>query len=516
MIRLGSLPVLQIPLNRTNKVPSTFCTAPGQNCAGSPIQIKFPIFIFISLLSLSISVPVAAQEKNAKVLLNDISRLNAVYVNTISQPREIADIQNAIWFAKDKHLKISIAGKRHSQGGHIVYDGALVLDMREFNKILALDKPNKIVTVQSGATWEDLQNYLNPYVLSVKVMQASNIFTVGGSLSSNVHGNDPCFGPIIETVRSFRLLGPEGAVLNVSRTENPELFRLAIGGFGLFGVILDVDLMVTDNDVYESQSFVMEYSEYPGYFENNVRNNPNIGIQSAKLSIAPESLLREIVSTAYEKTNDRPEGVFDLRLEENITRNKLLFGMSRRSGWGKSVRWYFQKKLEAKVGKKQAISRNNAMRPIIKFLDYSSRKDTDILQEYFVPKDKFVSFVDGLREIVGSDKINLTSVTVRHIPKNAEAYLSYAREESFAVVLYINQPLSEAGIRKAEIWTRKLVDLAIGHGGTYYLTYQLYPSEEQIRKSYPEIDSFFEKKRTYDPEELFMNKFYEKYSNPVN
>ena len=468
---------------------------------------KFISFLFILFL---VQGSFCYADTN-KVLLNDVSKLNPAHVREVLHPHEVSDLQKAIKYAKENNLKVSIAGKRHSQGGHVVYDGAVVLDMREFNKVLSLDEKSKVIRVQSGATWEDVQNYANPYGLAVKVMQASNIFTVGGSLGSNVHGNDPKFGPIIETVKSFHFLTADGSVLNVNRSENSELFGLVIGGFGLLGVILDVDLELTENNVYEGTSIVMDYKKYPEFFEKNIIGNPNIGIHSAKLSIAPESLLKEIVPTTYEITNKRTPKIFDLQQEQNIFRNKFLFDLSRRFKWGKSLRWDLQKRLEAKVGNKQILSRNNAMRPIIKFLEYDSPKDTDILQEYFVPKEKFVSFTDGLRGIVKSDHINLTSVTIRYVPKNVEAYLSYVREDSFAFVLYINQSLSAKEIDKAVLWTRKLVDLALDNGGSYYLTYQLFPSQEQIRKAYPELDSFFEKKKTYDPGSLFMNKFYEKY-----
>ena len=50
--------------------------------------------------------------------------------------------------------------------------------MRGYNKILSLDVANSLITVQAGATWDDIQRYLNPYGLAVKVMQSSNIFTV--------------------------------------------------------------------------------------------------------------------------------------------------------------------------------------------------------------------------------------------------------------------------------------------------------------------------------------------------
>ena len=82
-------------------------------------------------------------------------------------------------------------------------------------------------------------------------------------------------------------------------------------------------------------------------------------------------------------------------------------------------------------------------------------------------------------------------------------------------MFYSNQQLSRSGIEKAKIMTRKLVDLALENGGIYYLTYQLYPTQNQIRHAYPEIDQFFNKKRKYDSQELFMNKFYKHYTSTI-
>ncbi len=60
--------------------------------------------------------------------------------------------------------------------------------------------------------------------------------------------------------------------------------------------------------------------------------------------------------------------------------------------------------------------------------------------------------------------------------------------------------------------TNGLIDVAENLGGTFYLPYQLYYSEKQLHKAYPEIDGVFATKMRYDPTELFSNKFYEKYA----
>nr|WP_234410363.1 FAD-dependent oxidoreductase [Caldalkalibacillus mannanilyticus] len=137
------------------------------------------------------------REAENELLIHDVSRIMPVHVQEIVQSEQEQGLVDAIMKAKKENLKISIAGARHSQGGHIFYEDALLLDMTSFNQILSLDVENKRIRVQSGATWEQIQDYINPYGLSIKVMQSSNIFTVGGSLSANAHGRDVRYGPLL-------------------------------------------------------------------------------------------------------------------------------------------------------------------------------------------------------------------------------------------------------------------------------------------------------------------------------
>ncbi len=458
-----------------------------------------------------------------ELLIQDVSRLSPTKVKEVVQGKEAEGLIEAVQLAQKENLKVSIGGAKHSQGGHAFYKDSVWLDMRGYDKILNFDEKEKTITVQSGATWKQIQDYINPYGLSVKVMQSSNIFTIGGSLSSNVHGRDPRYGTLIETVDSFRLLMADGTVKEVSRTDNEELFPLVIGGYGLFGVILDVTLQLTDDVFYVSEMKQLNYEAYASHFQQHILADETIGLHYARLSIAPNSFLEDMYLTNYKLVREDnelypvDEMTFDqlttLEEEKNVGRNKFLFNLSRKFDWGKGMSWYVQQQFLSDEG--LILSRNNAMSPFIEFLEYESAKNTDILQEYFVPLDQFASFVDGIREVVDSEDLNLLNATVRYTKASDEGFLNYAKEDTFAIVLLFNHPLSDVGIDHMEQATQKIVDLALAHGGTYYLTYQLYPNPTQIRAAYPEIDAFFEKKRAYDPDERFMNQFYEKY-NPRN
>ncbi len=180
---------------------------------------------------------------------------------------------------------ISIGGGRFSQGGQTAEPGALQIDMRQFKRILALDTVAKTITVQAGARWRDVQEALDPHNLSVKIMQTYANFTVGGSVSVNVHGRYVGQGPLVRSIRSLHVLLADGSLIEASRTRNPEVFAGVVGGYGGLGVITDVTLDLADNLVVERRNEVMpirgvrpllhgSYSQRPGRHVSQRRHLP--------------------------------------------------------------------------------------------------------------------------------------------------------------------------------------------------------------------------------------------------
>jgi len=456
---------------------------------------------------------------------NDVARLAPARVERVDTVREVDQLRAVLREARQRGLKVSISGSRHSQGGHTYTPGGVVLNMRGFNRVRAVDPVALTITVESGATWDEVQRAIAPRGLALKVMQSSNIFTVGGTLSANAHGRDLDVTQAVEVVESFRLLLANGNVVQVSRDENPELFSLVIGGYGLYGVILDVTLRVTRDELYEQRAVSMDYREFPGYFARNIKPDSDVVLMLARPSIDPnpDSFLREVVVVTWRRAGPggrRGRGSFDLTEEAHVWRDRFFFGLSRRFDWAKSLRWRLQKKVELGAGEARIVSRNNAMRPplapleFLEFLEYHSRRDTDIIQEYYVPIENFVPFMDRFREILVAGKMNVLSSTVRYVTPNATPALAYApRRSAFAIIQMSNVGLSPDAQARAEAVTRQLVDAALEQGGTYYLTYQLYPTADQLHRAYPNARRAFARKRFYDPDETFTNQFYERYGH---
>ncbi len=452
--------------------------------------------------------------------INDASCLNKTAVYGVVSVLGVEDIRNALRFARENNLKVTVAGQRHSMGGQSFTKDGLVLDMRGFNH-LKLDKAYKVLSVQTGATWAQVQRALDEQGLAVKAMQSINIFTVGGALSVNAHGiaHDP--GQLAPTVRTIHIMLSNGEIKTASPTENPELFRLALGGYGLFGVILDADLDVVDNEIYRWNSRYLDYKDFPSYYEKNIQGNPRFGLVYGRLSVSPSSYLTEAALHTFEKT-DIEGPIEPIRPPGYDRLDRFIINFSKTGGFGRWTRWQLEKYLGPRVhpclSRNQAISREEGClvsrnEEMYDSMDYlrNRLRDTDILQEYFIPPEKMSDFVDGLRDVVTRNHANLLNVTIRIVHKDTVTALPYAKQDMFAFVLYFNQKLNEAESRKLQVTTSDLIDLALNLSGTYYLPYQLFYTREQLHQAYPEIVSFFQAKRAYDPVGLFSNKFFEKF-----
>lgn len=451
---------------------------------------------------------------------NDASHLNQTAVFGIVLIATEDDVRKTLEFARNNNLKVSCAGQQHTMGGQTFTHGGIVLDLRNFNRI-TVDKQNMRINIQSGARWWQLQQLLDKQGLAVKAMQSINIFSVGGTLSVNAHGIDPVPGPVAPTVRSLRVMLSNGVVVTASPTENAELFRHVLGGYGLFGVILDADLDIVSNEMYSRETVSMDYRDFPQYYRANIEGNSDIGLTFGRLSVAPNSFLRETAVHIYRKAQfDGPLPA--LIPDRHETFERFVINFSKTGGFGRWFRWQLEKqlapRLESCVTRNQAmngkseclITRNEGMYDDMAYLENRLR-DTDILQEYFVPYNRMPEFVDNLRDVVARNRANLLNVTIRTVHKDTVTALPYAKQDMFGFVLYFNVKFNRKDNETLEKTTSDLIDVAERMGGTYYLPYQLFYSPDQLRSSYPEVGVFFAAKKKFDPFGLFVNKFYEKY-----
>lgn len=454
--------------------------------------------------------------------VNDASCLNRTHVYGVVRPRTIAEIREALAFARAHDLVVSIAGTQHALGGQASHPGALVLDMRGFDAV-AVERTRRTATVQAGATWHRVLEAVHPVGLSVSTMPSIDVLSVGGTVSVNAHGLDFRAGSLSSTIRSMRVMLADGTVHRISREQEPELFRSVIGGYGLFGVVLDVELQLVESEMYRLRSKVIDYRDFPEVFASDVIGDDRVRMTYTHLSTSPDNLLEEAIVYTYERT-DGPEPIPALEERSSDRFGRLLLNLARTGGLGQRVKWTAQRELLPHVrscttSRNEAlreaeacmVARNQAMFESLDLLGNRLSQYTDVLQEYFLPRDQLIPFVDELRAQLGTHDAQLLSASVRSVHREDIA-LDYAQGDRFSLVLYLSQQVSDAGNVDMADLTRHLIAASLKHGGTFYLPYQQHYTREQVAQAYPELDRFFAAKRRYDPTLRFQNSFFANYS----
>lgn len=442
---------------------------------------------------------------------NDASQLNLTKIDTIikvaNSKKELEiQLKNVLKLAKKNNLKISIAGAKHSMGGQTIYPKGIVLNMLPY-KPMELDTKNNILTIGSGALWEDALKYLDKYGKSISILQAFSSFSIGGSISVNGHGWQKDVPPISSSVISFTLMKEDGEIINCSRHENQELFKLVIGGYGLFGIVIDVKLKVVDNEALQFKYIRLSPENYVNYYKKYISENQNVNLVFGRLRISDKHFLEEATLNFFEKVN---ASIPILQNKKSTEAQRLVFRGSVNSEYGKRLRWDLETGMN-KVSKNEIYSRNELLNDHVSLIENKDTSSTDLLQEYFIPERNFNRYILDMKPILKKSKIDLLNITIRGVHKDNDSYLNYAKENVFGFVLLFNQKKTDKQEAEMKKLTNQLVDVALKNEGTFYLPYRLHIDKNKMRKSYPKADIFFQLKLKYDPTELFNNKFYEHY-----
>lgn len=447
---------------------------------------------------------------------DDASRMNrtavAETVPVAVDPRAAEDqLRDLLHRSRIQGKRVAIAGARHSMGGHTIYPDGIVIDMLPFRH-MELDTERSLLSVGAGARWAEVVPYLDARGYSVAVMQSNNDFSVGGSISVNCHGWQHDRPPIASTVERFRLMKADGTIVWCSRDENAELFGLALGGYGLFGIILDLELHVVPNERYRPEVEVLPAERYVTHFAEKVSGATDVGMAYGRLCVVPgeQTFLREALMTVFRKAPCRREEIPALQSPGYGALRRAVYRAQIGSQAGKEARWKAEKGASGHLTSRW-FSRNQLLNEGAEIYREQNADRTDVLHEYFVPPEQVTPFLDLVRQIIPRHHGDLLNVTVRTVREDKHVFLRYADRDLFAFVLLFSQERTADADRAMERMTQELIDAALTCEGRYYLPYRLHARPEQLRRAYPQVKAFFDLKSRHDPDGIFQNQWYLKY-----
>lgn len=449
---------------------------------------------------------------------------------TEEHPTTIDEVEILVKKAIKDGKKIAISGAHMSQSKDTlpVDENSISINMQKLNKV-GINAQEKIAVVQAGATWSDIQNLANKEGLAIQVMQASNIFTVGGALGVNCHGYNHLTGTVAETIRSITIINAQGELqtLRPDYEDDKELFGLVIGGHGLFGVIVEAEIRLIENESLISRGIQISPENYVKYFDEQVMTDESTLMHLYRLSLKPGKLLKEGVAVSYcRKTHSKMVGFGSSALTDerpNGTRlERILLHAARNFQFTRGMYW---KKEKANMLQGEKGMRNEIMRPPINAVFNNSRADAEWLQEYFIKKSELAPFLEKMSEILTKNNVALFNASVRHIKKDEITKMAYAKDEDhFSLVLFFNQSLASEEVEKTRKWVCEVIDYLTKdkdgndlskemQKGVFYLPYQQFATEEQFAKCYPQ-DEIIAMKDKYDKLRTFDNGLYQDYFKP--
>jgi FAD/FMN-containing dehydrogenase/SAM-dependent methyltransferase len=440
--------------------------------------------------------------------VNDVTQLNPIDVFAIATPKSTAELQDAL---RKTTLPVSIGGGHFSMGGHTASPRSLHLDLRGMNQILVFEPDKRIIRVQAGIRWCDIQRFVDPHGLSVKIMQTYANFTVGGALSVNAHGRYMGMGPVVLSVRGIVLVLASGEIRHASPSENSELFYAAIGGYGAIGIIAEVELDLVSNTRVERRHVKMRTADYLKWFDSNVRGRGDAIFHNADLYPPHYTRARAVTwhETDLPATSPRLQPLRKAYLPElyflwSVSETPL--GKFRRE-YLLDPLLYFRKKVHWR--NYEAGYDTAELEPVAR------DRRTYVLQEYFVPYERLMEFVPKMAAILARHKVNTINISIRHALADPGTLLAWARGETFAFVLYYKQRTRDNARERVGVWTRELIDAVLECGGTYYLPYQLHATHEQFHRAYPRARELFALKRQLDPDYRLRGALWDKYYAPT-
>ena len=443
--------------------------------------------------------------------LNDASELMATPIHIHTRPTSHGDalieaFRTELRAAASENRPVCVSAARHSMGGQsIPRDGhAITVD----NAWLEPDTAAQTYRVNGGARWRDVIAALDPIGFSPAVMQSNHDFGVAATFSVGAQGWPVPYGPMGATVRNLRMVLPSGELVTASRSENTQLFQMAMGGYGLTGLIVDMEVDMTPNQRLTPAFAAMDAADFPTAFRAAV-DDPDIPMAYGRLNVTRDTLFDEALLVTYAPTPDQSD--IPAATESgwmSYAASYLYRGQVGREGM-KDWRWWVETSLGPRFAGES--TRNSLMNEPIVTLDDRDPTRVDILHEYFVPLDQFDGFLQACRDVIPDAFVEFLNVTLRFVDADTDSFLPHSPTPTIAAVMSFTQEMTARAEADHQRMTQALIERILAIGGRYYLPYRPHATLDQFTRAYPRAAQLAALKREIDPNLTLRNNLWESY-----
>jgi len=320
--------------------------------------------------------------------------------------------------------------------------------------------------------------------------------------------------PFIEDIESIVLINAAGEPLVCSRTENSELFRLAIGGYGLFGFVYSARLRLVPRRKLRRAVEILNVEELMSAFEQRIRDGYTYGdFQFAIDSKSNDYLRRGIFSCYQPVPDDTSMPARRRKLAVQDWKDMLYLTHANPSrAFQEYAKYYLE--TSGQIYWSDLHQFSNYLDNYHVELDrrlHARPRATEIITELYVPCERLARFMGEAAEDFRKNGVVMIYGTIRLIEQDNVSFLAWAKQPYACIIFNIHTAHSAEGLAHSASAFRRLIDLAIGHSGSFYLTYHKYATREQMEACYPQLADFQRLKLHYDPDERFQSDWYRHY-----
>ncbi len=175
----------------------------------------------------------------------DIGKIIKQKPIAVALPKNSEEVSILLKFCHEHNVPVTSRGGGTTIGGETVANNSILLDTKSLNKIISLDKKNKIVHVESGVSWLELYDHLKKEDMTFKVAPSSATCTIGGAISvGGLDNHSFICGSSADQVKEVEVVLADGTIRVCNSENNNEIFKHILYGNGLIGVITKVKMDV--------------------------------------------------------------------------------------------------------------------------------------------------------------------------------------------------------------------------------------------------------------------------------
>lgn len=473
------------------------------------------------------------------------SGLNLTIVSNIFKPESVSELQEIVRSAALDGKQIAIAGGRHAMGGQQFLSNQILIDTGNLKRVINFDQEKGLIEVESGIMWPDLIQYLQksqpdfsmsssaeagvvsrcsggrnftPWTIRQK-QTGCDLLSLGGALSANVHGRGLTKAPIVEDVESFTIVLCDGTVQTCSRHQNYELFSLAIGGYGLFGIISTVTLRLTKLVTLKRSVKVCATKDAVAKLERAKLNGATYGDFQFSIDSQSSDFLQFGILSVYTPVKATLVPPEPAKLLSQSDWEELLY----LAHCNKKLA--FEKYRDHYLSTNGQLYQSDIFQSATYITDYhrvldarlkSRCEGSEAITELYVPRAALGKFMKRAAELLRAEQADVIYGTVRLIEPDNETFLKWATQPWACIIFNLHVDHNDHHIDATSKVFRSLYQLAIEFGGKYYLTYNRYAAANQLQSCYPQIAEFIQLKYKYDPQHRFNSDWFNYVENSRN